>query len=422
MTFKTTTALAAMMAAGIAGTASAGEPTSAPALSATGPASFLGDPEAKTLEMLVEEVNANGGINGEEIELIALRRRRRPEQGAHLRDAPGRGRRGRGDHRRLDHRHNHVDRRHREDEEVPFISLAGAIVIIDPVKAYVFKTPHTDRMACEKIFDDMQARGITEDRHDLGHRRLRRVDGGAVPGRGGDYGIEIVADETYGPQDADMTPQLTNIRNTRRRAGDPEPRLRPGPGDRHARTAAQLGIDVPLYQIHGVASDAFIELAGPTRPKACGCRAPRCWWPTSCPRATRRRRSRPPTRPPTKTAYGSEPSTFGGYAHDAFRLMVDAIERAGSTEPQAIRDALEATDGLVGTTGTYTFSPEDHLGLDLSAFRMLEIRDGDWSSSTDAGSAHVTGQGGLGRPACGPNAEAPGGEPWTRCCSSSFRE
>lgn len=47
-------------------------------------------------------------------------------------------------------------------------------------------------------------------------------------------------------------------------------------------------------------------------------------------------------------------------------------------DPQAIRDALEATSGLIGTTGTYSFSPEDHLGLDLSAFRMLEIKDGDW--------------------------------------------
>ena len=39
-------------------------------LAQTGPASFLGDPEAKTLQMLVAERNANGGVNGEQIELI----------------------------------------------------------------------------------------------------------------------------------------------------------------------------------------------------------------------------------------------------------------------------------------------------------------------------------------------------------------
>ncbi|MEF9602475.1 ABC transporter substrate-binding protein, partial [Paracoccus sp. PXZ] len=48
-------------------------------------------------------------------------------------------------------------------------------------------------------------------------------------------------------------------------------------------------------------------------------------------------------------------------------------------EPAAIRDALEQTSGLAGTTGIYTMSAEDHLGLDLSAFRMLEVKDGSWS-------------------------------------------
>ena len=84
-----------------------------------------------------------------------------------------------------------------------------------------------------------------------------------------------------------------------------------------------------------------------------------------------------------KTAYeeatGSPVSTFGGHAYDAFQILVDAIERAGSTEPEAIRDAIEQTQGFVGTAGVVNMSPEDHLGLDLTAFRMLEIRDGDWT-------------------------------------------
>lgn len=76
---------------------------------------------------------------------------------------------------------------------------------------------------------------------------------------------------------------------------------------------------------------------------------------------------------------GTPVSTFGGYANDAFLILVDALTRAGSAEPGAIRDAIEATSGLAGTTGIYTMSPEDHLGLDLSAFRMLEIKGGKWT-------------------------------------------
>ena len=62
------------------------------------------------------------------------------------------------------------------------------------------------------------------------------------------------------------------------------------------------------------------------------------------------------------------------------RIVFDAINRAGSTKPQAIRDAIETTKGFVGTTGTYSFSKTDHLGLDLSAFRMLEIKNGSWAT------------------------------------------
>src|ERR1700694_5234905 len=39
-------------------------------LSVTGPASFLGDPEKKTLEIYVDEINAKGGVNGQKLQLV----------------------------------------------------------------------------------------------------------------------------------------------------------------------------------------------------------------------------------------------------------------------------------------------------------------------------------------------------------------
>ena len=120
-------------------------------LSVTGPASFLGDPELKTLEMLVEELNANGGINGEEVVLIHY------DDGGDANTA-----------RTLATRLVEDDEVVAvvggsttgvtlavapvfEENEIPFISMAGAVSIIDPVNPWVFKTPHTDRMACESI-------------------------------------------------------------------------------------------------------------------------------------------------------------------------------------------------------------------------------------------------------------------------------
>ena len=40
-------------------------------LSVTGPAAFLGDPELKTLELYVERLNAEGGVLGRKLQLVA---------------------------------------------------------------------------------------------------------------------------------------------------------------------------------------------------------------------------------------------------------------------------------------------------------------------------------------------------------------
>ena len=77
-----------------------------------------------------------------------------------------------------------------------------------------------------------------------------------------------------------------------------------------------------------------------------------------------------------KDRFKEDPSTFGGYALDALMLAVDAIKRAGSTDPEKVRTALEQTKSFVGTSGTFNLSPTDHMGLDLTAFRMLEVKSG----------------------------------------------
>lgn len=376
MRLKTTLTAAAAIAALTAASPALAEIRIGSSLSVTGPASFLGDPELKTLEMLVDQINAEGGINGEEVRLI------------HYDDA-GDANRARTFATRLVEDDEVVAVIGGsttgttmamvpvyQDEEIPFISLAGAVVIIDPVKEYVFKTPHTDRMACEKIFADIQARGLS---------KVGMISGQGGFGKSmreqcldvvGEYGIEVVADETYGPDDADMTVQLTRIRNTEGVEAVVVAGFGQGPAI-VTRNYAQLGIDLPMYQSHGVASDAFIELAGEA---AEGVRLPGTALLIAdiLPEGDPQREVVQAYKAAYEERYGQEPSTFAGYAYDAFQLLVNAIEEAGSTDPNAIRDALEATSGYVGVTGEFNMSPEDHMGLDLSAFRMLEIRDGEW--------------------------------------------
>lgn len=373
-TFLTTTALVAL---GLAAPALA-EIRIGASISATGPAAFLGDPELKTLEMLVEELNAKGGINGEEIVLVAY-------------DDNGDPNKARTFATRLVEDDEVVAiiggtttgttmsiLAVAEDAEIPFISLAGAIDIIDPVKPFTFKTPHTDRMACQKIFEDMQKNAITKIGMISGTDGFGASMQAQCKGVAPDYGIEIVADETYDPKDADMTAQLTKIKGTEGVQAVLNPGFGQGPSI-VTRNYKQLDVGLPFYQSHGVASDGFIELAGAEAAE--GVRLPG----TALLVAGLLAADDPqkPVVDAYKAAFeektGTPVGTFGGYAHDAFLILTDAIARAGEAEPAAIRDAIEATTGLAGTTGVYSFTAEDHLGLDLSAFRMLEIKGGQWT-------------------------------------------
>jgi branched-chain amino acid transport system substrate-binding protein len=75
----------------------------------------------------------------------------------------------------------------------------------------------------------------------------------------------------------------------------------------------------------------------------------------------------------------SDVSTFGGHAYDGLMLAVEAIRRAGGADRAKVREALEGIRGYVGTGGVVNMSANDHMGLDVTAFRMLEVRGGAWT-------------------------------------------
>ena len=64
-------------------------------------------------------------------------------------------------------------------------------------------------------------------------------------------------------------------------------------------------------------------------------------------------------------------------------LAVEAIKHAGSIDAERVRTGIESVRGFVGVTGVFNLSATDHMGLDLSAFRMLEKKDGIGRPSSD---------------------------------------
>ncbi|HBA86682.1 MAG TPA: ABC transporter substrate-binding protein [Geobacter sp.] len=344
--------------------------------SVTGPASFLGEPEKNTLELLVKETNARGGINGSKIELVVY------DTG--------------GDVTKAVQLANKLIKNDKvvaivgpsttgetmavipivEKEQIPLVSCAAGIKITDPVKKWVFKTPANDHVAAEKILIQAEKQKqkniailtVTDSFGSSGREQLKLM--------AAKRGFKIVADEVYAPKDTDMTPQLTKIK-----AAKPDAIIcwgtNPGPAI-ITRNMQQLGLKVQLYQSHGVASKKFIELATPEAAQGVMLPAGKLAVFDLLKKGDPQAKLLKDYNDSYKKAFGVEASTFGGYAYDGFQLVAAAIKK-GATTPAKIRDMIEKNGRMIGVSGIFKMTPTDHNGLDLSAFEMVRIEKGDWA-------------------------------------------
>ncbi len=261
-----------------------------------------------------------------------------------------------------------------EEKQIPLISCAASIKITSPVNKWVFKTPQTDVQAVERIYEYLAKKGIkkiaimtvSNGYGDSGKEQLKAQAPGA--------GMTIVAEESFGEKDEDMTAQLTKIKGSGAEAivcwG-----TNPGPAI-VAKNIVQLGITIPLIQSHGVASPKYIEYAGTS--------ANGNVLPTGKILVLDQLPATDPQRPVLadykklyEDTFKSPVSGFGGYAWDAMGIIAGALKESGGDRAK-LRDAIEKTTGFIGVSGIFTMTPEDHNGLTKDAFVMVVIENGTW--------------------------------------------
>jgi branched-chain amino acid transport system substrate-binding protein len=342
--------------------------------SISGPASYLGEPERNSMEMVADEVNAKGGINGHPLKLViyddegdVTKARLHATKLAQDKDVlavvgPS-----------LTHT-SMAALEITQKAKVPMVSCAAGINITSPAKdrVWVFKTAQTDRMAVERIYQYLQ-------KHNLSQVAILTVSTGfGVSGKqqlldlAPKYGIQVVAQEVFGEKDTDMTPQLTKLRGTPAQAvicwgTGPAPAL-------VAKNMKQLGITLPLIQSHGAASKKFIELAGDAAEGIIMPAGKLVIW------------KQLPDNDPEKAVckeyaekytakFKAPESSFGGYAYDALRMLEQTLAKAGNDRDK-IRSGLEGLKNFVGVSGIFNMSPEDHNGLTPAAFVMVKIHNG----------------------------------------------
>ncbi len=341
-------------------------------LSVTGPAAWLGTPERNTVRMIEEEINEAGGINGHLLEVI-------------VEDTVGDATKTVTAAKKLISKDEVLaivgpSRSGTtmavipivEEAEIPLISCAAAEAIVVPVKRWVFKTPQKDSDAAIRIYEYMKEQGISKIAIITGTTGFGDQGRGQLKKFASEFDITIVVDETYGPEDTDMTAQLTKIK-----ASEAEALVNWSIVAGQvivAKNMRQLAMEIPLFQSHGFGNVKYAQTAGEAGEGIifpCG----RLLAVDTLAEDHPQKEVLTRYKEEYEAKYNEDVSTFGGHAWDALYLVIEALEEVGPDRGK-IRDYIENKKGFVGTGGVFNFSPEDHNGLDKYAFEMLAVKDG----------------------------------------------
>ncbi len=342
-------------------------------LAVTGPASFLGGPEARTLEMLAEQTNAAGGINGKKVELIIKDSGASPEKAISFakqlieeeRVVAVLGPSTSGETMKI--------KKIFEQAGTPLVSCAAAEVIVNPVARYVFKTPQKDSYAAKKIFQTMKEMGISKIAVLAGNTGFGKAGKVQLLKIAPTMGIEVVAAEVYDKKSKDLSAVIAKIKANKDVQAVVNWSIVPAQAI-VAKNMRQAGWDVPLFQSHGFGNIKYVEAAGAA--------AEGIIFPAGrLLVADQLADGHPQKALLTKYIadyegkYKEAASTFGGHGYDAYIILKAAIEKAG-TNRSKIRDEIERIKDLPGTGGIFSFSAEDHNGLGIDSFEMITVKNG----------------------------------------------
>lgn len=345
--------------------------------SVTGPASFLGAPEEKTARMFIEKLNASGGIHGRKVQLIVKDTGGSPEKAVSFarqlieedRVCAIIGPSTSGETMQI--------KALCEENKTVLVSCAAAEVIVNPVAKYVFKVPQKDSQAVLWIFKTAKEQGITR------LALLSSNDGFGAAGKkqledlAKEEGMEVLVSEVYDKQATDLTDILTKVKSKAGVQAVVNWSIVPAQSI-VAKNMRQIGLTVPLFQSHGFGNLRYVQQAG-VAAEGILFPAGRLLIVDELPDSHPQKALLAAYKKDYESRYKEDASTFGGHSYDAVLVITEALKKAGSTEPEKVRAALENLQGVVGTAGIFNYSPTDHTGLGMDSFEMLTVKNGKFA-------------------------------------------
>ncbi len=343
-------------------------------LEVTGGLSFLGEPAKNTVTMIQKEINDGGGINGHPLDLIVYDTEGKPtltvtlvqklikkdnvcaivgpmSSGSALAAIPT-----------------------IEEAQIPNIALGASMKIVEPPKKWIFNTVQTDTNAISRIYAFMNKKGykkvgiatVTNGFGDSGREQLLKI----AP----EYGLKVVADEKFGEKDSDVTAQLVKIQSA---GAEAVVCWTVGPTEAVVtKNWKQLAMKIPMFQSHGAASKKFLEMTGKDG-EGLIFPAPKLIVADQIPDSDPQKPILLKYKKSYEAMFKQDVSKFGGNAHDAIGIVIDALKAVGPDRSK-IRDHVENLKNWLGVVGKYSYSPTNHNGLTKDYFVMVQVVNGNW--------------------------------------------
>lgn len=330
----------------------------------TGFAASDGKSSSEGAKLAVEQINAAGGINGKMLELVIYDDQAKPAQSILIASKligqdkvvigvsgsySGPTRSAAGVY---------------QEAKIPYISAYAIHPDITRAGDYVFRT---------SFLGEVQGRGGAKlIGNVIGKKRVVMItlqnDFGKSLAAGfkeaaSNYGIKIVNEYQYSIKDRQFGPIVAKVK-----ADKPDAIYASGYYFTAGPLVSQLraaGITVPIIGQEGYDSQKFIEIAG----KA----AEGVIITTSLDRDSDVPETKDFIEAFEKKA-GFKVDMVAASAHTAIMVVADALKRAGTSDPKALRDAIAKTD-LKVSTGTIKFNK---LGEVMKAVQVQVVRDGNW--------------------------------------------
>ena len=232
-----------------------------------------------------------------------------------------------------------------QQNEIPTIAVASTNPDVADIGDYVFRI---------NVGDNYQGSQLAQLLKDKGYNKVSVIYDNSDYGKGvsdvftqsfTEIGGEVLLNESYlGGQDKDFSLILTKVKNT-----DTEVIILVSyytEASLIIQQARNIGIDVPFYASDSLYTDDFLTLAGDA---ANGTHVV-CYFHESDPSEAAQEFVKK-----FESKYNKKVDSWSPYAYDAMYVMADAINRAGTTDGPAVRDAIAATTDFQGATGVTNF-------------------------------------------------------------------